>query len=93
MRRYYFDIRDGSQFIRDDEGVELPHVEAAREEATTALSEMAREWVRNRPHHRMAVEVRDDHGPILQASFSFAMKPSRASKAFAGDGNAIVDAD
>ncbi|KRR02058.1 DUF6894 family protein [Bradyrhizobium valentinum] len=75
MKRYYFDIRDGSQFIRDDEGAELPNIDSAREEATTALSEMAREWVRGRPQHRISVEVRDDHGPILEASFSFVMKP------------------
>ncbi|UVO35750.1 hypothetical protein KUL72_31000 [Bradyrhizobium arachidis] len=75
MKKYYFDIRDGSQFIRDDEGLELPNIESARQEATTALSEMAREWGRGRPQHHMAVEVRDDHGPILDASFSFLMKP------------------
>ncbi|WP_271610951.1 DUF6894 family protein [Bradyrhizobium sp. CCBAU 21360] len=76
MNKYYFDIRDGGQFIRDDEGVELAHSEAARQEATITLSEMARTWGSSRPHHRMAVEVRDDHGPILQVSFSFAVKPS-----------------
>ncbi|XSC42443.1 DUF6894 family protein [Bradyrhizobium sp. RDT10] len=27
MKRYYFDIRDGSQFIRDDEGAELPNID------------------------------------------------------------------
>lgn len=67
-------MRDGSQFIRDDEGVELPHIECARQEATTTLSEVARECVRSGPQHRMAIEVRDDHGPILEASLSFMVK-------------------
>lgn len=75
MKKYYFDIRDGSQFIRDDEGAELPNIESARQEATTTLSEIARECVNGRRQYRMAVEVRDDHGPILEASLSFAMKP------------------
>ncbi|MGL3104969.1 DUF6894 family protein [Bradyrhizobium sp. BR 1432] len=65
MKRYYFDIRDGSQFIRDDEGVELPDIESARQEATAALSEITREWASSRPQHRMAVEVRDDCGTNL----------------------------
>ncbi|MCK1743745.1 hypothetical protein IVA80_23565 [Bradyrhizobium sp. 139] len=93
MKRYYFDIRDGGQFIRDDEGVELAHNEAAREEATAALSEMARAWARSRPDHRMAVEVRDDHGPVLQASFSFAVKPSSDLKAFGRNRNKKLDPD
>lgn len=74
MKKYYFDIRDGSQSIRDDEGAELPNIESARREATTTLSEIARECVRGGRQHRMAVEVRDDHGPILEASLSFVMK-------------------
>jgi len=75
MRRYYFDIRDGCQFIRDDVGVELPDIESARQEATAALSELTREWGgRGRPQHRMAVEVRDDHGPILEARCSFVIE-------------------
>ncbi|WP_430648613.1 DUF6894 family protein [Bradyrhizobium manausense] len=71
MKRYYFDIRDGGQFIRDDEGVELPDIESARQEATAALSEISRECGRGGPQHRMAVEVRDDRGPVLEATFSF----------------------
>ncbi|MEK9285440.1 MULTISPECIES: hypothetical protein [unclassified Bradyrhizobium] len=74
MKKYYFDIRHGSQFIRDDEGVEFPNAESVRQEATTTLSEIARECVRGGPQHRIAVEVRDDHGPILEASVSFTVK-------------------
>lgn len=74
MKRYYFDLRDGSQFIRDDEGVELPDIESARQEATAALSEITRGWDGGGPQHRMAVEVRDDRGPILEARVSFEIK-------------------
>ncbi|MCP3475431.1 hypothetical protein NLM33_34485 [Bradyrhizobium sp. CCGUVB1N3] len=74
MKRYYFDIRDGSQFIRDDEGVELPDIESARHEASAALSEITREWGRGGPQHQMAVEVRDDRGPIFKARFSFVIE-------------------
>ncbi|WFU82126.1 hypothetical protein QA645_05075 [Bradyrhizobium sp. CIAT3101] len=92
MKRYYFDIRDGSQFIRDDEGLELPDIESARQEATAALSEIAREWARGRPQHRMAVEVRDDRGPILATSFSFVIE-QRDTIALEWNQNAISDAD
>ncbi|WP_458194085.1 DUF6894 family protein [Bradyrhizobium sp. UFLA05-153] len=54
--------------------VELPDIESARQEATAALSEITREWGRDRSQHRMAVEVRDDRGPILAARFSFVIE-------------------
>ena len=43
MPRFYFDVRDGDRFTHDDEGVELVGIEAARDEATRALGEIARE--------------------------------------------------
>ncbi|WP_439373023.1 DUF6894 family protein [Bradyrhizobium sp. DASA03120] len=92
MKRYYFDIRDGSQFIRDDEGVELADIESARQEATAALSEITREWGRGRPRHQMAVEVRDDRGPILEARFSFVIEEHDVI-ALGWNRNAISDAD
>ena len=92
MKRYYFDVHDGRQFIRDDEGVELPDIESARQEATAALSEITREWAIGRPQHRMAVEVRDDRGPILEASFSFVIE-QRDLIALGRDRNAISRAD
>ncbi|MDA9481366.1 hypothetical protein XI07_04905 [Bradyrhizobium sp. CCBAU 11445] len=91
MKKYYFDIRHSSRFIHDDEGVELPNIEAARQEATTALSEIARECVRGRSRHRMAVEVRDDHGHVLEASVTFVMK-LRDVKAIDRNRNASLDA-
>lgn len=33
MKRYFFDIREGDKVAIDEEGKELPHVEAAQEEA------------------------------------------------------------
>jgi len=37
MPRYFFDTRDGADFVRDEIGIELDGVEAARDEATGAL--------------------------------------------------------
>ena len=74
MPRYYFDIREGDDLAPDDEGLELPSIERVQEEAARSLADMARDAVR-KPHdgadHDMAIEVRDDTGPLLQVKFTF----------------------
>ena len=42
MPRYYFQIRDGNNLIRDEEGIELPSLEAARAEAILVTREAVR---------------------------------------------------
>ena len=38
--RYYFDMRDSDGLVIDEEGVELPTLAAAQEEAARSLAEM-----------------------------------------------------
>lgn len=74
MKRYFFDLRDGDELTPDDEGVELSTMEAVQEEAARSLADMARDASCRRDNgagHRMAIEVRDDTGPVLQAKFTF----------------------
>jgi hypothetical protein len=75
MKRYYFDIRDGGGFAPDEEGLELPDIEAVQQEAALSLADVARDAVRisRRNAHLMQIEVRDDNGPVLQARFVFAI--------------------
>jgi hypothetical protein len=40
MPRYYFNVRDGFEVDEDDEGVDLPDVEAARAEAIATVEEI-----------------------------------------------------
>src|SRR5580765_5961984 len=40
MPRYFFHVREGSSFHRDEEGQELPDAEAARQEAVNTSREM-----------------------------------------------------
>ena len=74
MPRYYFDLRDGDNLLPDHEGLELASFHAAQEEAARSLADLAKEALR--AHHidgaggQLAVEVRDDAGPVLQARFS-----------------------
>ncbi len=38
MKRYYFDMRDGDGFAPGEEGLELPDIEAAQQEAALSLA-------------------------------------------------------
>ncbi|WP_439410035.1 DUF6894 family protein [Bradyrhizobium sp. DASA03076] len=62
----------------------MPDIESARQEATAALSEISRECGRGGPQHRMAVEVRDDRGPVLEATFSFVIEQRLGKCNFGG---------
>jgi hypothetical protein len=80
MPRYFFDVRDGDNVAPDDEGLELPATEAAWDEAAHSLADMLRDAVRMQRQgedHRMAVEVRDDNGPVLTVEVSFKAKRHR----------------
>jgi hypothetical protein len=81
MKRYYFDLRDGYILTPDEEGLELPDIEAVQQEAARSLADMATDVVRGRRvsgnGHRMAIEVRDDDGPVLQAKFTFEIDRQR----------------
>ena len=43
LRRFYFDVGNGQETIRDDEGVEAEDLEQALSDARTVISEMADE--------------------------------------------------
>ena len=77
MRRYFFDFRDGESVVTDEEGLELLTLDTVQEEAARALGQMARDELplaSNRQTRYMAIEVRDEDGPVLHVKFSFEMK-------------------
>jgi hypothetical protein len=66
MARYFFDWRDNENFDEDDEGVELPDLEAIKVEASRALLERARDILPGLDRHSLSIEVRDENGrPLL----------------------------
>lgn len=65
MARFFFDWRDNENFEEDDEGTELPDLEAVKAEASRALIERAREEVPGLDRHRLSIEVRDENGRPL----------------------------
>jgi hypothetical protein len=72
---YFFDMRVGAELLVDEEGVELPDLKAVQIEAARSLGDIAKHaaWTRAESilGHRMAIEVRDGTGPVLQAIFTF----------------------
>jgi hypothetical protein len=84
MPRYYFDMREGDEIVPDDEGLELDALETVQEEAARSLADMARDAIRRRNraghHHQMAIDVRDDSGPVLEVTFTFVFTIDRRSR-------------
>lgn len=72
MPHYFFDTRDGSQCIRDEIGLELNGIDAARDEATQGLADLARDALPGSARRELAIEVRDeaDH-MVLKAALWF----------------------
>jgi hypothetical protein len=69
MARYYFDWRDNETFEEDEEGVELPDLEAVKVEASQSLIERAREVFPGLHRHSLSIEVRDDASrPLLSVT-------------------------
>jgi hypothetical protein len=77
MPRYFFDLREGDDLAVDEEGMELRDLEAVHEEAARSLADLARDEVRRVAKHggghEMAIEVRDEAGPVLQVMLTFAV--------------------
>ncbi|HEX8124392.1 MAG TPA: hypothetical protein VF548_02300 [Allosphingosinicella sp.] len=72
MSRYFFDSRDNDVFVEDDEGWELPDVEAVKPQAAKALTELAIDVIPGSVARHLSIEVRDEHGPVLIATMTFA---------------------
>jgi hypothetical protein len=74
MTRYYFDLRDGDGLAIDEEGLEMSDLAAVQEEAARALADMVRDSVTSQNLDQIAVEVRDDDGPVLDAAFAWRLR-------------------
>lgn len=65
--RYFFDILDHGETIRDLEGTDLPDDAAAREEAVrTAREMMSDALLRGEPIDHRAFEIRGRHGELVE---------------------------
>ncbi|MDT9598537.1 DUF6894 family protein [Sphingosinicella rhizophila] len=83
MPLYFFDTRDNDHTIVDDVGVEFPDLEAVKVEAAKALTELARDVIPGHLKRELAVDVRDEDGPVLTAKMTFEaviLRPSLARR-------------
>ncbi len=73
MRRYYFDWREGDEIFPDEEGLELSIIEEVQGEAARTMADLMRDAIHQEEDvgYPMAIEVRDDEGPVLQLKFTF----------------------
>jgi hypothetical protein len=79
MALYFFDTDNGKDRIRDDTGTELADDQSARDEATFAIAEMAKDWIpRDGPQKNITMWVRNEAGEtILVLTLNFALLPVR----------------
>jgi hypothetical protein len=71
MARFYIDIQEGDNVIRDDEGIEANSPLAARAEALSMLSDIVGEVPPGVDQRVFAASVRDEaNHPVLQATLA-----------------------
>ncbi|MDD1535225.1 MULTISPECIES: DUF6894 family protein [unclassified Bradyrhizobium] len=82
MARYYFDLTDEHGVALDEEGLELSNMRAVQAEAAKSVGDMARDAIISAAatggRRRMAIDVRDAGGPVMQVTFSFAIETFNA---------------
>ena len=71
MPQFYFDVREGSTFMPDDEGLEFNSLDDAEYEAARAAAEIGRDQLPKGKVREVLVEVRDEHqGQVLSVRVS-----------------------
>ena len=71
MTRYFFDTWDDDLFIEDDEGFEMPSLEAVRIEASRTLAELARDVIPRSIKRTLIVKARTADRSVLEARLVF----------------------
>ena len=66
MTRYFFDFKTDGAFANDEEGMELPDVEAAHDEDRQILLGELIVIREGTIDQHFSVEVRDELGPVLK---------------------------
>ena len=81
MARYYFDILDGAQIVRDDEGSEFDSPDAAVQAAVRAATEIGQGRLARGETSNVVIEVRDERSQrvcTIRASMEIDWHVSRA---------------
>jgi len=68
MSRFYFDVRDGDVLLPDEDGMEALDIDAAESEAIRTLLSIVKDLLDEQALRQIAIEVRDEVGPVLVVS-------------------------
>jgi hypothetical protein len=74
MARYYFDTRDNDTFTPDDIGLEITSFARVKAVASVAMADLARDVLPGSVVRNLAIEVRDNSGPVLRVSLMFGIE-------------------
>ncbi|MFZ0850023.1 MAG: hypothetical protein WAO08_12560 [Hyphomicrobiaceae bacterium] len=76
MPRYFFHVDDGQDVMHDDEGIDLPDLDAVREEATESAREiMSQSVLAGGPPNGKKFVVTDEAGiVVLEVAFKDAIR-------------------
>jgi hypothetical protein len=77
MVGYFFDVRDNDSFYPDGTGVELPSTDIVKAQASRTMGEIAKDVLPGAEVRTLAIEVRDDRGPILRVALRFEIEHLR----------------
>ncbi len=83
MARYYFDLHDGAQSVRDDDGAEFDSLDAAAQPATRSVVEIGTNRLGRGDTRDVVIEVRDERGQRLctvKASMEIEWHVSRSQR-------------
>ena len=79
MPRFYFDSRDGERLVRDEDGLDLPDLAAAREEASRALGEIIKDILPDGDERVIAIAARGENRRLLfTATITFKLEMAEA---------------
>lgn len=92
MTRYYFDYRDNDRFTAGDNGTEFSSIEEAKAEASRALTELAKDVLPGSVVRILAIEVRNDAGPVLRVACGLKSSSCRRSHKAAVVGGLFIAA-
>ncbi|WP_192710367.1 hypothetical protein [Methylobacterium sp. OAE515] len=76
MPRYFIDLHDGANFVRDHKGFDLPDLAAARVQAVRMMTRLAQGLADPQERQDYVIAVRDHQGAIrLRLRLSYDVEP------------------
>jgi hypothetical protein len=74
--RYFIDLHDGTNLVRDQTGVDLPDLAAARDQAVRMMTRIAQGLSDPQVRQDYVIAVRDEQGTVrLRLRLSYDVEP------------------